>query len=187
MRYFNVFEVSQTTLIPKRTLEEKKDNKLDIDVEKFVTDFAKATELKITQIHSANKTACYIPSKHAIEISEISLYKSSNEYYSTLFHEMIHSTMKDLNRKTSCSFGSELYSKEEVVAEVGAMFLCDMFGIERTSSNSIAYVQSWSKHLRDNPDWLISGANQSEKAVDFMLEKAGIKLDKQEEIEENIA
>ena len=178
MKYFNVFEISQTTLKPKRTLESK-ENKKNLDIEKFVSDFAKETNVKIENVFKANKTASYSPSQHKIEISDITLYESPEEYYATLFHEMIHSTGTKLKRKFNTMFGSEIYSKEEVVAETGAMFLCSIFGINKnaTTNNNLAYIKGWSKNLRENPDWLISGANAAEKAVEFMLNVTKIKID----------
>ena len=72
-------------------------------------------------------------------------------------------------------WGDHNYSKEEVVAETGAMFLCQYFGIAKdTSRNSQAYLQHWSQKLRENPMWLISGANAAEKAVNYMLKSAGL-------------
>jgi len=71
-------------------------------------------------------------------------------YYSALFHELIHSTghKSRLNRTFGARFGDELYSKEELVAEMGAAFLCAIAGIanEHTDRNTTAYLQSNSLH-----------------------------------------
>lgn len=175
LRGFRVFEISQTTLEPKRILSTK-DNKESLDIKNFVEKFANETKLEIKNVFESGKTACYIPSQHVVEISDITLYSSSDEYYSTLFHELIHSTQEAMKRKSDHSFGSEEYSKEEVVAETGAMFLCATFGITKAKNNSTVYIKSWSEKLRENPDWLISGANSAEKAVEYMLEKSGMKM-----------
>jgi antirestriction protein ArdC len=101
----------------------------------------------------------------------------SSEYYATLFHEIIHSTgnEKRLKRFTSedknqTLFGSDSYSKEELVAEIGASFLCHQNGIENksTKDNSVAYLQNWLKMLKDDHKLIIFAAAQAEKAVKFI-------------------
>ena len=62
------------------------------------------------------------------------------------------------------------YSKEEIVAEFGAALLCRQFGITSEDDNTAAYLQGWSEAIKENPDWLINGANAAQKAVDYMNE-----------------
>lgn len=101
------------------------------------------------------------------------MYASDNEWYSTLFHELTHSTAKTLGRNQSME--RKEYSKEEVVAEFGALLLCEYFGLrhERSEFNSATYIAGWAKSIKSNPYWLISGINNAVKAVNYMLEKAG--------------
>lgn len=66
-------------------------------------------------------------------------------------------------------FGSEPYSKEELVAEFGAAFLCAHSGIENTLSNSAAYINGWLKKLRSDPKLAILAASQGQKAADYIL------------------
>ena len=103
------------------------------------------------------------------------LFKSDEEYYSTLFHELTHSTghTSRLNRgeisKTSL-FGSHDYSKEELVAEMGSAFLCGHCGIEpAVIENQAAYIQNWLKKLQSNKKWLVYAAAKAQKAADFIL------------------
>lgn len=80
-----------------------------------------------------------------------------------------------MNReKNKDGFGSEIYSKEEIVAEFGAALLCRRFGIEKEDNNTAAYIKGWSEAIKNNPDWLINGANAAQKAVDYMLKVAGM-------------
>jgi antirestriction protein ArdC len=78
-----------------------------------------------------------------------------------------------LNRRKSCedhSFGSHDYSREELVAEMGAAFLCGFAGIEQaTIENSAAYIASWRKKLQDDPKCLVVAAAQAQKAADYIL------------------
>ncbi len=104
-------------------------------------------------------------------------FTSSNEYYSTLFHEMTHSTghCSRLNCELEkiAGFGSEEYSKEELIAEIGSAYLCEVAKIatKKTINNSVAYLQSWIKVLKNDKRLIISASGQAEKAVNFILGK----------------
>jgi antirestriction protein ArdC len=121
--------------------------------------------------------ACYIPSADRVEMPHVVQFNSEEEYYSVLFHELIHSTgHKDrLNRfaqenNTNHSFGSTSYAKEELVAEMGAAFLCGHAGImNRTVQNSAAYIQGWLKSLKNDKKLVVQAAGQAQKASDLIL------------------
>jgi antirestriction protein ArdC len=97
-------------------------------------------------------------------------------YYATLFHELIHSTGHEsrLNRTFGATFGDHLYSKEELVAEVGSSFLCAIAGItnERTEQNSTAYIQHWIEALKGDSRLVITAASAAQKAADAIVGKA---------------
>ena len=103
---------------------------------------------------------------------------NSEEYYSTLFHELIHSTghKSRLHREqfdNPVRFGSESYSKEELVAELGASMLCGVSGISpRTLDNSASYLKSWIGRLRGDSRLIVSAASQAQKASDYILGKS---------------
>jgi antirestriction protein ArdC len=123
--------------------------------------------------------ACYIPSKDAIEMPAMKQFETDAEYYSTLFHELTHSTghSSRLGREgilDAHRFGDAVYSKEELVAEMGAAFLCGTTGIEAaTVKNSAAYIQSWLKKLRGDSKLVVQAAQRAQKAADYIL---GVKL-----------
>ena len=104
---------------------------------------------------------------------------SSEAFYGTLFHELSHSTGHEdrLNRKTltdGTPFGSPTYSREELVAEMGAAFLCAMAGIEDpTIQNSASYIHSWLRFLKTDPKALVIAGAQAQKASDFILGLGG--------------
>ena len=105
-------------------------------------------------------------------------FMSTAEYYSTVFHELTHSTghFSRLNRLTqSAFFGSEDYSKEELVAEIGAAALVNHVGLETSNSirNSAAYIQNWLKVLRDDKRFIVSASGRAEKAVNLILGSVG--------------
>jgi antirestriction protein ArdC len=102
-------------------------------------------------------------------------FDSAEEYYSTLFHELTHSTGHParLNRSTLTDFerfGDESYSREELVAEMGAAFLTGFCGIEnRTINNSAAYLANWLAALKSDSRIVLIAANQAQKAADLIL------------------
>jgi len=109
-----------------------------------------------------------------VTVPELAQYSSVSEYYSTLFHELTHSTghVSRLNRLSKeASFGSELYSKEELIAELGAAFLVNHVGLETDVSfrNSAGYIQSWLKALKDDKRLIVSAAGKADKAVTMIL------------------
>jgi antirestriction protein ArdC len=125
--------------------------------------------------------AWYRPSTDTVGMPARGLFNSSEEYYSTLFHELTHSTghasrvgregIEQLN-----TFGSESYSKEELVAEMGAAMLCGVTGIApATLQNSAAYLKTWIERLKSDSRLLVSAASAAQKASDYILGKAPAK------------
>ena len=120
--------------------------------------------------------AFYSPSLDAIRIPEMGTFGNVAEYYSTLFHEMTHSTghALRLNRDGVTEghyFGTPDYSKEELVAEMGAAFLCATVGINPNEnlSNSAAYIASWLKALNNDPKMIVEAASKAQKAADLIV------------------
>ena len=135
--------------------------------------------------HGGNR-ACYSPSGDWIQIPERQDFTGSSEYYSVAFHECGHSTghssrlSRDSLTKTSM-FGSHTYTREELVAEFCAAFLCGVTGVAMpdTTENSASYLKVWAGKLRDEPNLLINAAAAAQKAADYILD--GPKESKAEE------
>jgi antirestriction protein ArdC len=111
-----------------------------------------------------------------------SRFVDAAHYYSTLFHEFVHSTGHEsrLNRAFGDHFGDELYSKEELVAEMGAAFLCAIAGIanEHTDRNTTAYIQNWISKLEEDNRLIVHAAANAQRAADCILgETFGEKTD----------
>jgi antirestriction protein ArdC len=104
-----------------------------------------------------------------------SAFHSAEEFYSTFFHELTHATghPSRVGREGIMNhnpFGSEDYSKEELIAEMGAAMLCGVAGIEaQTLGNSAAYLQAWISKLRSDSRLIVSAASQAQKAADYIL------------------
>lgn len=127
------------------------------------------------EIHYGGDRASYHKITDCVRIPCTTSFDSMEEYYSTLFHELIHSTGHParLNRSTlmdSELFGDENYSREELVAEMGAAFLCGITGIaNNTINNSAAYLANWLDALRNDSRMVLVAASQSQKAADLIL------------------
>ena len=129
--------------------------------------------------HGGNR-ACYWPAIDQISMPKRETFVSSESYYATLFHELTHSTGHPdrLNRKTlvaGAPFRSPTYSQEELVAEMGAAFLCAQAGIDDpTIENSAAYLGGWLKFLSSDSKALLVAGAQAQKAADYVLGPAGV-------------
>ena len=120
--------------------------------------------------------ALYIPALDQIRIPGVGDFHSISDYYATLFHELIHSTghSSRLNREgiSEVKRSDKIrYSKEELIAEMGASFLCAFSGIENPNltNNSAAYLQSWLQVFKQYKTVVVKAASQAQKAVDFLL------------------
>lgn len=148
------------------------------EIEKVFMDYI--TREKITLENQAiSDRAYYSPSMDHINLPRFDQFTETAEYYSTAFHEATHSTghPSRLNRfainEANAAFGSEKYSKEELVAEIGAACILHSLGIETPESfkNSAAYIQGWLRALKDDKQLIIGAAARAEKAVNLILNK----------------
>jgi len=128
-------------------------------------------------INYGGGSAFYRRSTDDITVPNRDRFETAEGYYSTLFHECVHATgHKDrlgrLGLSESAAFGDKVYSKEELVAEFGAAFLCARAGIEQdgTIENSAAYIDGWLKKLKSDVRVAIEAASQAQKAVDLIVE-----------------
>lgn len=177
LRYYQVFSIKDDT-----NLEVKKHKELmqtfDTapieEIDRIINDYAERSGVKFITDKGCD-CAYYSPNDHTIHLPSIEQFKNVALYYSTKFHEMIHSTGHKslLNRfeKGQTKFGSEVYSKEELVAEIGTACILNRLGIETNDSfrNSTAYVQNWAKHLKADSKMIVSASSKAEKAVKLIF------------------
>lgn len=127
------------------------------------------------EIRHGGARACYAPVTDVVQMPEQQTFNGAPEYYNTLFHELAHATghAKRLDRKgitNIAGFGSDSYSREELVAEMGAAFLSGHAGILHvTANNSAAYLAGWIKALKEDSKLIVIAAAQAQKAADFIL------------------
>lgn len=130
-------------------------------------------------VEHKNYTACYIPSQDKVcmplpeAFVDTETSTATEGYYSTLLHELTHWTgnPQRLNRTGGKKFGDENYATEELVAELGAAFLCAEFEITTvTKADHASYIASWLKALKDNKNCIITAASEASKAVAYLQE-----------------
>ncbi len=173
LRYYNVFHIDQCEgITAKHTTENAHPAEADAAAEAIITEYVKREG--VTLEHREGDEAFYQPATDHIVLPMMKQFTETAEYYSTAFHEMVHSTghMKRLARlDTTANFGSEEYSKEELVAEIGAAALVNHAGLETSKSfhNSAAYIQNWLQVLKNDKRFIVSAASKADKAVNYIL------------------
>lgn len=173
LRYYNVFHVDQCEGIKARFAAQLPQTaNADATAEAIIADYVQREGVHME--HVAGDRAFYRPSTDSITLPLLKQFKETAEYYSTAFHEMVHSTghMKRLNRlDATAHFGSEDYSKEELIAEIGSAALVNRAGLETAKSfrNSAAYVQNWLQVLKNDKRFIVSAAGKAEKAVALIM------------------
>ena len=179
LRYYSVFNIDQTEGIKAPDVEVVQNTFDPIErVEEIISNMP----MKI-DIRCGGNRAYYSPSLDYIQLPQLHTFNSPEEAANTKFHECIHATghINRLGRKSileTSYFGSHEYSKEELVAEMGATFLCGHAGIENiTINNSAAYIAGWLKALKNDKTLLVHAASQGQKAADYIL---NVKPDVQE-------
>ena len=171
LRYYTVFNVDQCEGIDGKVPETEKHEVEPIEIcDQVVKDMPNKP-----RVEHGEPQAYYRPITDTVNMPNRNSFVGSEEYYSTLFHELTHSTGHDdrlgRHKKEKCShaFGSADYSKEELVAEMGAAFLCGHTAIvNKTIDNSAAYIDNWCRKFRDKPQMVVLAAAQAQKAADYI-------------------
>lgn len=174
LNYYNVFHIDDCDGIKTRFESEPMPNVVNPDDKADEIIALYTGKYGISLNYVKGNRAYYRMDADSITLPSAEQFVSTPEYYSTAFHELTHSTghPSRLNRLERTSFGSESYSKEELVAEIGAASLMNEMGFETEDSfnNSVAYIQSWLKALRNDKKMIVSAAGKAEKAAKMILE-----------------
>lgn len=172
IRYYTLFNVEQTEGVEYPPMPEREFSPIEACV-KVVEGMPNPPEIK-----QGGNQAFYRPPADLVGIPKPERFDSPESFYSTLFHELTHSTghTRRLNREEVMkrnAFGSQDYSKEELVAEMGSAFLCGHCAIEpAVMESSASYIGSWLKKLRDDKKLVITAASRGQKACDYILDKS---------------
>jgi len=169
LRYFKVFNVEYIEGIEfDKELFETNEIENNEIADNIINNYLDNESIEIKN----GSNASYNPVSDFITMPSKEIFTSRSGYYSTLFHEMAHSTghKNRLNRLEATKFGTEKYAKEELVAEITSCFLCGKTGMKKESiENTKAYCQSWIKALKDDKNMIISAAGMAEKAENFIV------------------
>lgn len=173
LRYYNVFHISQVDGVKPLEIPFKEVEPIET-ADKIIAEYVEREHIEFKEL--ASNEAFYSPSSDRVVVPMKEQYKHINEYYSTTFHELTHSTghksrLDRLESGADAAFGSETYSKEELVAEIGSASLMNLLGIEtiKTFRNSAAYIQSWLKVLKSDNKFIVSASSKAEKAVNYIM------------------
>lgn len=175
-RTYNVFNIEQTNIkdaapllyseICKRYNETTSDCSISEEVDKFIKNNEWICPIKLAY----QDESYYSIGDNIIVMPIISQFRNINEFYSSLFHEMAHSTARVLKRDISCAFGSEKYAREELVAELTSVMLCSSMGIEKyTSKNNCLYIKAWMGKMHQEPSFLMEVIPDVKNAYNYIM------------------
>jgi len=169
MRYYTVFNVCQCDGIEVPEIPEKPFNPIK-QCERVSSGYIGAPPVK----HDEQR-AYYNPRLDIVNMPKRETFEKETAYYSVLFHELAHSTGHENRLKRQgiadlSKYGDTVYSKEELIAEMSAAYLCGHCGIDpETIQDSAAYIASWLKRIKDDRKILIQSASSAQKAADYIL------------------
>lgn len=156
---------------PTATTEEEAEAKIFADCEKM---------MNLSTWSEDSTSAYYNPVSDEIHLPRRRDFVSLSEFWGTALHELAHWTghASRLNRAKGMSsrMGTDGYAREELVAESASWLLAETLGTPHEPKNSAAYLSSWVKKFADKPRELYSAISQAQKAVDFLLEKSGLRI-----------
>ena len=174
LRYYPVFNLDQTDGIdPAKLPAGDADAPATVPTaEDILAGFQDAPAIE----HLAQPRAFYRPATDTVTMPLRTAFTTPAGYYTTLFHELAHSTghltrlaRPGFEKNHAAPFGSDTYAREELVAELGAAFLCGEAGIDPDIPNSAAYIDHWRQKLSRDPRLVVTAAQQAQRAADFIL------------------
>lgn len=170
LRYYNVFHADQCDGLPAASIRPQSRPESS-EAEAIIQRYLQRSG--VTLVRQVSDEAYYSPARDRVVLPLQEQFCSMAEYYSTAFHELAHSTghHSRLNRlHAAACFGSDRYSKEELVAEISAAALVNHAGLETpgTFRNSTAYIQSWLAALKNDRRLIVTASGAAAKAFDLI-------------------
>lgn len=179
LRGYKVFNVQQIENLPERYCVHTE--KTITEQEKIATVEAFVTSTGASIKHRGSE-AFYSPSLDEIVMPPMDKFKTVEGYYSTLLHELVHwtKTVPRCNRQSHKRFGDENYAMEELVAEIGASFLCAILEVSaEVREDHIIYISDWLNVLKKDKKAIFLAANHAQKAVNYLKSKQSISEDRE--------
>jgi antirestriction protein ArdC len=171
LREYTVFNVQQCEGLPDNIVQPPPPKRINQERRHELADyFLSATR---ADIREGAGEAYYHPTSDYVSLPGWSQFHGRDAFYNVAFHELTHWTghSKRLDRQLKNRFGSQHYAAEELIAELGAAFLCSEFGFDTTTRNA-AYIQNWIELLRSDNRALFTAASQASKAADYLRQLA---------------
>lgn len=170
-RVFNIADTDIERIKVENDSPEIDDSEMenDLDIEIFVQNLQDNKNLNLR--HMNVSTASYSPMIDTVTMPQVKDFVSIDRYYATLFHELVHWTGHEsrLNRLDSIKFADRSYCFEELIAELGSMFLCIDFEILSEFTNSLRYLKGWSRAKKENlEDEFRKAFSKSQSAIVYM-------------------
>lgn len=173
LKYYRVFHIDDVQGLESKIQQDKFEGDPIEEAENIINDYIRRENLSF---RFGIDKAFYSRSNDEVVVPDRTKFKEISEYYSTTFHELAHSTMHEsrCNRSEenkNSLFGNFAYSREELVAEIGAAMLCNHAHIdcEKAFKNSVAYIQSWLQALNDDPKMIVWASSKAEKAAKYII------------------
>lgn len=158
---YAVFNADQCTDTVIESEPQISDSERKSDLDAFIAH----TRADIT--HGGNR-AFYRPSSHTITLPNFVNFDSYQDYYSTACHELVHWTAKLVDRQTGST--KKDYAFEELVAELGAAFLCARLGITNEPRDDHAeYIANWLQSLRNDKKFIFRASKLAQQAVEYLM------------------
>ena len=123
-------------------------------------------------IHHGGFKAFYSPAEDRIQLPVKTLFKDAGNYYAAALHELVHATghASRCNRQLTTRFGTESYAAEELIAELGAAFLCAHVRIDGQLQHA-SYISSWLDVLRRDKRAIFIASTKAQQAADWLIAK----------------
>jgi antirestriction protein ArdC len=167
LREYTVFNVAQCENLPDSIISGKPMRVRNPDTRDELADaFLQSTGADIREGHGE---AMYVPSRDFISMPAFAGFKSADHFYSVAFHELTHWSghKSRLDRDLKNRFGSQSYGAEELIAELGAAFLCAEFGFDGDVRNA-GYIASWIDLLKADKRAFFTACSRATKAADYL-------------------
>ena len=165
LRTFNVFNAEQCDNVPELVIPEPLP---ELERNAIADTFIANTG---ADIRTESDRAYFVPSQDFIALPEIGAFTDSDSYYATLLHELTHWTghKSRLDRTFGKSFGDADYAKEELVAELGSVFLCAELQVtSEPRADHAKYLNCWMEGLKADKKLIIQASSKASKAVAFL-------------------
>jgi antirestriction protein ArdC len=167
LREYTVFNVDQCENLPDRINTTRPARIRNPDARDGLADeFLCATSADIREGHGE---ALYVPSHDFISMPAFGAFKGADHFYNVAFHELTHWTghKSRLGRDLKNRFGSRSYAAEELIAELGAAFLCAEFGFDGDVRNA-GFIASWIELLKSDQRAFFTACSKASKAADYL-------------------